>query len=167
MKKIILTIICVVLPLIAGAQGIKFAYFSYDEVMKSTPDYSLAQRNLADLKTKYDAEMKRVEDEFNKKYEDFLDGQRSFAPSILKKRQSELQELIEKNMAFKQEAQRLMAQAEADALAPLKARLNQAVAKVGEQRGLAFILNTDNNAAPYLNPALGENVSAAISAELK
>ena len=55
-------------------------------------------------------------------------------------------------MAFKQEATRLLQQAEADAMAPLKARLNQAIAKVGAQKALAFILNTDNNAAPYLNP---------------
>lgn len=70
-------------------------------------------------------------------------------------------------MAFKQEATRLLQQAEVDAMAPLKARLNQAIAKVGAQKALAFILNTDNNAAPYLNPELGENVSAAISAELQ
>src|SRR3712207_3234162 len=77
----------------AAAGALKFGYFSYEEAMKSSADYSLIQRNMADLRAKYDAEMKRVEDEFNKKYEDFLDGQRNFAPSILKKRQAELQEL--------------------------------------------------------------------------
>ena len=111
--------------------------------------------------------MKRASDEFNLKYEAFLDGLKDFAPAIRIKRQAELQELMEKNMAFKQEATRLLQQAEADAMAPLKARLNQAIAKVGAQKALAFILNTDNNAAPYLNPELGENVSAAISAELQ
>ena len=96
--------------------------------------------------------MKRATDEFNLKYEAFLDGLKDFAPAIRMKRQAELQELMEKNMAFKQEAARLLQKAEAEALAPLKARLNQAIAKVGEQRGLAFILNTDNNNAPYLHP---------------
>ena len=102
-------------------------------------------------------------------YQDVLQSAPDYAgiQRIRMKRQAELQELMEKNMAFKQEAARLLQKAEAEALAPLKARLNQAIAKVGEQRGLAFILNTDNNNAPYLNPALGENVSAAISAELK
>lgn len=44
MKKIILTIICVVFPLIAGAQGIKFAYFSYEEVLKAMPEYTTLQK---------------------------------------------------------------------------------------------------------------------------
>ncbi len=50
--------------------------------------------------------MKRATDEFNLKYEAFLDGLKDFAPAIRMKRQAELQELMEKNMAFKQEAAR-------------------------------------------------------------
>ena len=76
----------VALPLLAGAQ-VKFGYFSYEEAFQSMPEYALAQANLKDLKSKYDAEMKRVEEEFNRKYEEFLDGQGDFAPTILQKRQ--------------------------------------------------------------------------------
>ncbi len=149
------------------APALKFGYFSYDEVMKSTPDYSLAQRNLADLKTKYDAEMKRVEDEFNKKYEDFLDGQRSFAPSILKKRQSELQELIEKNMAFKQEARELLKKAEKEAFAPLRMKVKLAAAKVGQRRGLAFIINLDGDTLPYVDSTMGDDITEVVKAEMR
>ena len=45
-----------------------------------------------------------IRDRFNSKYEEFLDGQRSYAKSILEKRQAELRELMEKNIAFKAEA---------------------------------------------------------------
>ena len=182
MKKTILAALLLFTALTAGAQDVaaqiqnspaqrtaalRFGYFSYQDVLQSAPDYAGIQRNIESLRNNFQAEMKRATDEFNLKYEAFLDGLKDFAPAIRMKRQAELQELMEKNMAFKQEAARLLQKAEAEALAPLKARLNQAIAKVGEQKGLAFILNTDNNAAPYLNPALGENVSAAISAELK
>ena len=78
---------------------IKYGYLSYQEVLKFMPEYAVAQTKLADLKQKYDNEMKRVEDEFNKKYEQFLEGQKDFAPTILRKRQVELQELIAKNIA--------------------------------------------------------------------
>ncbi len=71
---------------------------------------------------KYDEETKRVETEFNSKYEEFLDGQRSYAKTILEKRQAELRELMEKNIAFKAEAARLLKQAEDDAYAPLKGK---------------------------------------------
>ena len=126
----------------------------------------MAQRSIDDLRQKYESEMKRSEQEFNAKYEEFLDEQRDLVPAILRKRQTEIQEMMEKNVAFKQEAQRLLSQAEADALTPVKRKLNEAVAKVGALQGYAFILNTDGDACPYINPEMGEDATEAIRAEL-
>lgn len=150
----------------AQTQALRFGFFSYKAAFEAMPDYAIVRRNLDDLRIKYDAEMKRVEDEFNSKYEAFLEGQRDFAPSILQKRQAELQELMEKNMAFKQEAKRLLTQAEAEAYKPLREKLAAAVLKVGAERGLAFILNTDDNTVPYVNVNMGEDVSGAIALAL-
>jgi len=157
----------VLLPRMAVAQQKMFGYFSYDEAIKEMPEYVLVQENLNDLKSKYDQEMKRVEDEFNRKYEDFLDGRNDFAPTILQKRQTELQELLKKNVAFKAEAQRLLQQAEVDALAPLKKKLQDVLDKIGSERGYAFILNTDGDACPYINPEMGEDVSQLVKEALR
>ena len=149
------------------APVLKFGFLSYDAVLRSMSDYAVVEASMAQLKSQYAAEQKRVEDEFNKKYEEFLDGQRDFPQTILQKRQSELQELLNKNIAFKKESQRLLAEAEKEALAPLQARLANALAKVGNERGLAFILNTDQNATPWMNPALGEDVTEIVKNLLK
>ena len=122
------------------------------------PEYAIVQKNLTDLKSKYDAETKRSEDEFNKKYEEFLDGHRDFAPAILQKRQAELQDMMEKNVAFKNESRRLLQQAEKDAYAPLQSKLDALLQRIGKERGYAFILNTDNNALPFVDLVQGENV---------
>ena len=119
MKKFLLTLLVIAMPLVAGAQ-VKFGYFSFSEILNAMPDRAVADRNLADLRIKYDAEMKRAENEFNVKYEEFLEGQRDFVPSILHKRQAELQEMMEKNVAFRKEAERLLKQAQDDAYAPLR-----------------------------------------------
>ena len=167
----ILFVLFTVISLSASAQTtapvLKFGFLSYDAVLRSMPDYSVVEASMAQLKSQYAAEQKRVEDEFNKKYEEFLDGQRDFPQTILQKRQSELQELLNKNIAFKKESQRLLAEAEKEALAPLQARLANAFAKVGNERGLAFILNTDQNATPWMNPALGEDVTEIVKNLLK
>ncbi len=154
------------LPLMASAQ-MKFGYFSYEEAFKSMPEYALAQANLNDLKSKYDAETKRVEEEFNRKYEEFLDGQSDFAPTILQKRQTELQELLKKNVAFKAESAKLLKKAETDSFAPLREKLANVVEKIGAERGLAFILNTDGDACPYINPEMGEDLSQLIKEALR
>lgn len=154
------------LPLMAGAQ-VRFGYFSYDEAIKSMPEYKVVVDNMNDLKQKYDAETKRAEEEFNKKYEEFLDGQRDFAPTILQKRQTELQELLKRNVAFKAESARLLAEAEKEAYAPLHQKLSAALQKLGAEKGYAFILNTDGHACPYIDPTMGEDVTQWLKTALQ
>lgn len=166
MKKLFLLIVLGVLSLTTNAQT-RFGYFSFDNVLKSMPDYVMAQRSIDDLRQKYDAEMKRAEDEFNSKYEEFLDVQKDLVPAILRKRQAELQEMMQKNINFKNESQRLLKQAEADAFAPVKNKLYNALTKVGQAQGYAFILNTDGDACPYVNPEMGEDATELIKEALR
>lgn len=167
MKKALLLLLLIVLPFATYAQGMKFGWFSYSDVFKTMPDYAVAQSNIAALREKYDAETKRVEDEFNAKYEEFLEGQSSFAPIIRQKRQAELQEIMSKNLAFKAEAQRLLKQAERDAYAPLREKISTALQRVGAERGLAFILNTDHDACPFIDPNVGEDVTGLLKELLR
>lgn len=156
-----------VFALAANAQGLRFGYFSYDAALKAMPDYALVQKHMADLKAQYEAEAKRVEDDFNTKYEQFLEGQRDFPQTILEKRQSELEELMQKNIAFKQESRRLLAVSEEEAYAPLHQKLAAAVQQVGMQQGLAFIINTDQNVCPFINPELGVDVTEEVKEAVK
>lgn len=175
MKKTFLYLALALMPLTSFAQQatteaqslLRFGYFSFKEVFHTMPGYAIAKHNMDDLRLKYDAETKRSEDEFNSKYEEFLDGQRTFAPSILEKRQAELRELMAKNMAFKADTERLLKQAEEEAYAPLKAQIKAALQKVGKAKGLAFIMNADNDALPYVDATQGEDVTELIKENLK
>ncbi len=146
---------------------VMFGYLSYDEALRSMPDYSMAQKSLDDLKAQYDAEAKRVEDEFNAKYEQFLEGQRDFPESILQKRQTELQELLNKNIKFKEESQRLLDAAESDLFAPLHGKLATVLNQIGIERGYVFIINTDANACPFINVLNGVDISEDVKTVLQ
>ena len=139
--------------------AVKFGYLSYDSVMTAMPQYARMQNDMADLRSKYEAEQKRVENDFNMKYEEFLDGQKNFPKTILEKRQSELQEMLDKNIAFKKKSQQLLAEAEAKQKGELCSKICEAVGRIGQERGYAFILNTDAKATPWLNPAMGEDIT--------
>ena len=145
----------------------KFGFLSYEAALQSMPDYTLVQNKLADLKAQYQTEAKRVEDEFNRKYEEFLEGQREFPKTILQKRQSELQELMQKNIAFKQQSLDELAKAEQEAMAPLRIKLIEALGKIGRERGYAFIVDTDQKALPFINPAMGEDINQTVQDALK
>ena len=164
--KIFILFFTLLFPMMIQAQ-VKFGYLSYDQALRSLPEYTMTQENMADLRSKFDAEMKRVEEDFNRKYEEFLDGQRDFAPTILQKRQTELQEMLTRNVAFKAESEKLLQQAEVEAMAPLREKLRQAIQRVGAEGGYAFILNTDGDACPYIDPEMGEDVTLKVAAALK
>ena len=173
MKRFLVLLVAFV-ALHAFAQGdatssssVKFGYLSYQTALKSMPGYTLAQQKLNDLKAQYQAEAKRVEDEFNRKYEEFLEGQRDFPKSILQKRQTELQELMAKNVAFKNKSVEQLAKDEAEALAPLYDKLNATLAAIGQEKGYAFVLDTDVKALPFINPAMGEDINEVVKNALK
>ncbi len=151
---------------ISSAAAQKFAYLSYDSVFTSMPDYAIATENFEKIRVQYDAEGKRVEQDFNSKYEEFLDGMRDFPQSILQKRQSELQELMEKNIAFKEESRKLLKKAKDEIFAPLHQKLHNTLHLIGVERGYAFIINTDNNSTPFINPALGDDITDEVKTRI-
>ncbi len=138
-------------------------YLSYDSALVAMPGYAMAQQQLTELRAQYDAEQQRVEQDFNAKYEEFLEGQHEFPLTILRKRQTELKELMERNVAFKAEVRQELKKAEDAAMAPLKTHLNEVIATVAKDHGLAVILNTDSNACPYLDPELSIDISQLVA----
>lgn len=159
MKKYILLLLVSFIMLPISAQQMKLGYFSYDAVLKATPDYISAMSSIENLRKQYDAEIQIAQKDFNDKYENFIENQSGMAEAIREKRQSELQSILERNMAFKQESDRLLAKAEEEALAPLRSKLDNAIRALGSERDFIAILNTDNNAVPYINPVIGEDVT--------
>ena len=160
--------LCVFLGLSAQENNtFRFGYLSYEQALKSMSQYAVMQKKMADLEAQYQAETKRVEDEFNRKYEEFLEGQREFPKTILQKRQVELQELMEKNIAFKDESRQQLASAEEEMTTPLKEQLSGVIAKIAKERGLAFVINTDSNACPFIDTTMGEDINMLVQDALK
>ena len=144
----------------------QFGYLSYNEVFEKMPEYQKAKEDFAALKEKYDAEATRAEEEFQRKFAEFLQGQKDFPPSILQKRQAELQDLMDKSVTFRKESRRLLRQAEGELQAPVSTRLNEAIQAVGAELGLIFVLNTDGNSLPFVHPQVGVNVTAPVLQKL-
>ena len=165
MKKIVLIFALALTTLWCQAQQV--GYLSCKAVMESMPEYAQMQQDMAVLRSQYEAEQKRVEDDFNNKYEEFLDGQASFPKTILQKRQSELQEMLDKNIAFKKQSQRLLEEAEKQQLEGLRQRLNEAMAQVGAEQNLLLIINTDADATPWVNTLIGVDVTEAVMEKVR
>ena len=152
---------------VKAQEAFRFGYLSYEAAIQSMPDYAVIQQQMKSLQEQYQAETLRVEDEFNRKYEDFLDGQRDFPRTILQKRQTELQELMEKNIRFKEQSRAELAEAERQAMAPHRIRLIELLSTIGRERGYAFIYDTDTKALPFVNITFGEDINQLVQDALK
>ena len=145
-----------------------FGYLSYEEVLKAMPEYAAAVENLEGLKKTYDQELSRAEQDFSRKFYEFVDGQKNFPENIMLKRQKELQQLMDESIKFKEEAKQLLSQSEKELMAPLHSRLKDALREVGLERNYSFILNTDNNSYPFINTTgEGEDCTGFVKEKLQ
>ena len=184
MKRIIISIL-MALPLCAAAQNpiienqdsvlhtqsapcLNIAVFSYEQCYNAMPEVAKVKEDIDALREQYVAELKRAEEDFNNKYEDFLEQQGKLANSIRNKRQAELQKIMEENLAFKAKAQETLANTEAESLAPIKAILQSAIEKVAQNGGYNMVINRDNNTVPYIDGVkvtdITEQIITALSA---
>ena len=168
MRKLIFTI-CMVFACCATAmaQQAKIGYFSYKAILENMPDYVNAMVGMETLKKQYEDELKTASDEFNEKYELFLDQQNMLDEPIRQKRQADLQSILDRNTQFRNESMRLLKQAEQDALAPVKQKLNKAIQSVGYSGAYLLIVNTDSEACPYIDGNSAEDVTAKIKSYIK
>lgn len=143
-------------------ETIRFGYISYSEVLQAMPEYEKALADIDTIKAQYDKEVKISEAELNRRFTEYVEDQKSLPENILLKRQKEIQMLIEQSVQFRDEAQRLLAKAKDEIMQAVHRRLNEALAKVGKDRSYAFILNTDNNSCPFVNPEQGEDATDAV-----
>lgn len=164
LKKISFILVCF-WSLTASAQ-IRFGYLSYQKVISMMPEYKSTIEKLNSLKEKCNEEAKKSEDELERKYAEFLQGQREFPENILQKRQNELQQLINNGLMFRKETELLLRNAEQDMRREVENKLNQAIESVGQEQGLAFILNTDNNACPFINKSSGLDITHNVLVKL-
>lgn len=87
--------------------------------------------------------MKTMEDEFQKKYTDYIAQQDSMTENIKLRRTQELEDIRQRVENFTQVAQQDMNKKQQELLAPIQDKLRNAIKAVGDEKGYAYII--DNN----------------------
>ena len=73
---------------------------------------------------------------------------------------------MDNGIAFRMKSQELINQAEKDLMQEAHKRLNRALLEVGVEYGYGYIINTDNNNCPYINPVVGVDVTELVRQKL-
>ena len=163
LKKIAL-ILMLILPMSVFAQ--KFGHIRSQEILIVMPEYTKAQADIKTMQSQYEDDMKRVEQEFQKKFTAFQEEQANLPKNILERRQKELQELNERGMQMQQDAQQELQQSWMEMLEPIAKKIDDAIKAVGQEGGYVFIFDLNATQIPFINETYATDVTSAVKAKL-
>lgn len=143
MKKLLVALM-MILPLGAFAQGLKIGYVNKQEVLVVMPEYNAAMKTLEDMNLKYITEGKKLEEELQRKYQEYAAQADTLDAAIRQYKENELARLQQSIQEFTKSADETLKKKQQELFMPIIAKMDEAIAKVGEQNGFTFIL--DNTA---------------------
>ena len=144
----------------------KIAYINSIELLESLPEKVKATKAINELNQKYKDELAIMQNDYNKKYSDFISDQQSMAESIKLRRMQELYELEKSINSFIRIAQEDVESQEQMLIVPLKERVKKAIEEVGLENGFTCIYDAANPAIAFVTP-LAINASPLVLKKLQ
>ena len=163
LKKIAL-ILLLIAPMSVFAQ--KFGHIRTQEILTIMPEYTKAQTDIQTMQKQYEDEMKRLQDEVNKKFTAYQQEQANLPKNIQERRQKELQELNERGMQMGQDAQQQLQQSWLQMLEPIAKKIDDAIKAVGQEGGYVYIFDLNATQIPFINETYSTDVTSAVKAKL-
>ena len=151
------------LPFAVAAQT-KFGYFNHDKVFQQHPQYTELKAEYDTLVRRCEKELLHNENELTRAYVAFLDGQRDFPEPILRKRQKELQELVDKSVKFRIQLKKWLSDVEESMFAKIKQAVDEAVERVCLYNNLSYAIDLEKNCYAFINPRFGVDIDSALIA---
>ena len=156
MRKLFLFLFVLFSASLAKAQ---FGYYSNNNVLQALPSYRQAVADYERLCQRCEKEIEHNEGELTRQYVAFLDGYRDFPEPILRKRQNELQRLVDNSINFRKELNVWLAQAKDSLFAPSREVLAAALEKVCVACDIDYAIDVDVVAYTYINPSKAVDIT--------
>ena len=164
MKKLIICAICAICGFTtANAQG-KFGHVNTQEIIQAMPEYDKANNEIDALQKQYEADLKSMQDELQKKGEAFEKEQATLPENIKQRRQQELNEMYQKIQQSYQDNQQALAKASQEKMQAIQAKVLEAIGAVGQAGQYVYIM--ENGSLPYISTTLSTDITAQVKAKL-
>ena len=139
MKKIIITIM-LALPIMASAQ--KFGHINTQELFSQMPEVAQVKLKMDTINSQYENQLASMNEEIQKKYQDYQAQEATMADAIKQIRQQELQEMQQRIQLFYQTAEQDIQKKQQELLAPVHERMTKAIKTVGDREGYTYIFDS-------------------------
>ena len=166
MKKFIICAICAICGFTtASAQAPKFGHVNSQEIIQAMPEYTKAKTEIEALTTQYEADLKSMQDELQKKAEAFDKEQATLPDNIKQRRQTELQDMYQKIQQSYQDNQQALAKAQQEKMQAITTNVVDAIKAVGQAGGYVYIMEMGAG-IPYISTTLSTDVTAQVKQKL-
>ncbi|WP_208730544.1 OmpH family outer membrane protein [Flavobacterium foetidum] len=164
MKQIKTLLIAAILVLGASntmnAQA-KVAHVDVSEIMSKMPAMLDAQNQLQKLSGTYDAEYKKMIEEYQTKIKKYEAEAATVKEDVNAERSKEVQDMQNRITSYRDNAQKELQQKETDIVKPLMEKVRASIQKVGKAKGFQYILDGST-----LLLADGPNITADVKKDL-
>ena len=153
-KRFFLTLIVIATVMCASTLNAQnnVAYVNTLDIINSMPDKTSATERLNTLSENYKQELQVMQNEYNKKYSDFITYQENLAESIKLRRMQELTDLENQIQEFTKIAQKDIEEHEQQLLEPIKLKVKEAIKTVGIEQNYTVIYDLDNPSIMFVTP---------------
>ncbi|MEN2415591.1 OmpH family outer membrane protein [Flavobacterium mesophilum] len=164
MKQIKTLLIAAVLILGASntmnAQA-KVAHVDVSEIMSKMPAMLDAQNQLQKLSGTYDAEYKKMVDEYQTKIKKYETESTTATDAVNTERAKEVQDMQKRIVDYRDNAQKELQQKDNDIMKPIMEKVKASIQKVGKAKGYQYVLDGSS-----LILADGPNITADVKKDL-
>ena len=139
MKKLIIAVL-LALPIIASAQ--KFGHINTQELFAEMPEVAQVKLKMDTIQSQYENQLASMNEEFQKKVQDYQTQEATMAEAIKQIRQQELQEMQQRIQLFYQTAEQDIQKKQQELLTPVHEKMTKAIKAVGEREGYTYIFDS-------------------------
>ena len=150
LKKIVLAVALISLPALGAMAQQKFAHMNAQAVIVEMAEYKKAVTAIEAMQKTYQEELQRTQEEFNKKYQEYVAQADSLPRNIAERRQKELQDMAQRQDQFQQEASQSLQQAQQEAMNPILEKVQKAVEEIGQAEGYIYIFDLARTSIPFV-----------------
>lgn len=160
MKKFFV-MLALAMPMLVSAQ--KFGHINTAELFSAMPEVNTVRQQMDTIQGQYESQLAMMQEEFQKKLQEYQANQATMADGIRQYREQELQEMQQRIQTFYQTAEQDIQKKQQELLAPVHERMANAIKAVGEKEGYTYIF--DSQAAFYISESAND-VMASVKKEL-
>lgn len=139
----------------------KIAHVDTGEIMAKMPAMLDAQKQLETLSKTYDAEYKKMVDEYQTKLKKYETESATVTDAVNGDRSKEVQDMQKRIVDYRDNAQKELQQKESDIVKPLMDKVKASIQKVGKAKGFQYIVDGSS-----LLLADGPNLTADVKKDL-